>query len=107
MEREKRQEFVERTKNLLTAAESQGTSEKSQRSTGGGAKKVIYLIRFFSLFNRLIISDLNMKKKKSLSMILLIFLPIRKKSRKNEPKDHRKMAKENHRSKFEFPKNLK
>jgi len=108
MEREKRQEFVERTKNLLTAAESQGTSEKSQRSTGGGAKKVIYLIRFFSLlFNRLIISDLNMKKKKSLSMIPLIFLPIRKKPRKNERKDHRKMAKENHRSKFEFPKNLK
>jgi hypothetical protein len=40
MEREKRQEFVERTKNLLTAAESQGT-EKSQRSTGG-TKKVLH-----------------------------------------------------------------
>lgn len=42
MEREKRQEFVERTKNLLTAAESQVTSEKSQRSTGG-TKKVLGL----------------------------------------------------------------
>ena len=40
MEREKRQEFVERTKNLLTSAESQMTSEKGHRSTGGG-KKVI------------------------------------------------------------------
>jgi len=41
MEREKRQEFVERTKNLLTAAESQGTSEKTHRSTGG-TKKVLH-----------------------------------------------------------------
>jgi len=41
MEREKRQEFVERTKNLLTAAESQVTSEKSQRSTSG-TKKVFH-----------------------------------------------------------------
>ena len=52
MEREKRQEFVERTKNLITAAESQVT-EKSQRSTGG-SKKVIYFIDeifFFSLLS--------------------------------------------------------
>lgn len=39
MEREKRQEFVERTKNLLTAAEVQST-EKGQRSTGGSKKRV-------------------------------------------------------------------
>ncbi len=44
MEREKRQEFVERTKNLLTAAESQGTSEKTHRSTGG-TKKVSHFFR--------------------------------------------------------------
>ncbi|CAF1180570.1 unnamed protein product [Rotaria sordida] len=38
MEREKRQQFVERTKNLLTT-ESQVTSEKSHRSTGGTKKR--------------------------------------------------------------------
>lgn len=43
MEREKRQEFVERTKNLLTTTESQPTSEKAQRSTGG-SKKVFNLL---------------------------------------------------------------
>ena len=44
MEREKRQEFVERTKNILTATESQATSEKSQRSTGG-TKKVFHFLK--------------------------------------------------------------
>jgi hypothetical protein len=49
MENEKRQEFVERTKNLLTAAESQGTSEKSQRSAGS-TKKVSYISLMFLVF---------------------------------------------------------
>ena len=49
MEREKRQEFVERTKNLLTAAESQGTSEKSQRSTSSKKVRSFHLVVPFSI----------------------------------------------------------
>jgi hypothetical protein len=106
MEREKRQEFVERTKNLLTAAESQVTSEKSQRSTGGSKKVTIHVqcaceqtiivcCRFSSR------EPNSIRKAKNSSMIQQISSRIRTKRIENERKSlviTMINVKENHRS---------